>query len=282
MKIAYGTYAMPNIPLEEAVPMLAEMGYNGVEICIGSKHIGSLPDQIDQARRNRLKNLLIEHNMGVPALFIAGIHILAEDDPTHENYLAQAREAVRLAKDLVPEGRPVLSIGIGGKSESWEQVRHEIVRRFKDYAQLASDEGVILAGEAHCGAAVDRSERALWVFEEVDSPSVGLHFDIVHFYLANEEIEDSVKAMYPITVHTHITDARKHEDGTFDLLLLGQGDLDSVTYLKAMDEAGWTSYITLEVSARVWSKEDYDPVEAAVFSYKTLDNAFKAAGVERT
>ena len=282
MKIAYGTYAMPTIPLEKAIPMLAGIGYEGVEICISSKHIGAMPEQIDATRRDGLKNLLLQHNMGVPAIFTLGAHILPEDDDDHRNNLEHTRQVARLAKDLDIGERPILSIGIGGKSEAWEEVRHEIVSRFKDYAQLATEEGIVVAGEAHSGAAVDRSERALSVIEGVASPSVGLHFDIVHFYLADEEIKDSVKAMLPITVHTHITDAHKHEDGTFELLLLGQGDLDSTRYMKAMKEGGWESYITLEVSSRVWSQADYDPFQAAVFSYTNLDNAFKAADVPRT
>ncbi len=281
MKIAYGTYAMPTVPLEEAIPMLAQMGYDGVEICIGPKHIGSMPDQIDSARRKRLKGLFKQHSMGVPALMILG-HILEEDGQAHQDNLAFMRWAAQLAKDLDFGEQPVLARGIGGKSDLWEGQRDQIVRRLKDYAQLASEEGFILAAEAHCGAAVDRSERALWAIEAVDSPLVGLHFDIVHFYLAGEKVEDSVRNLLPITKHTHITDARKHADGTFDLLLLGQGELDSITYMKAMHEAGWTDFITLEVSARVWSKAGYAPVVAASYSYNTLNNAFKAAGVLRT
>tara|TARA_Y100001001_G_scaffold70499_1_gene68518 strand:+ start:272 stop:445 length:174 start_codon:yes stop_codon:yes gene_type:complete len=34
MKIAYGTYAMPETRLEEAIPLLAGIGYDGIEICV--------------------------------------------------------------------------------------------------------------------------------------------------------------------------------------------------------------------------------------------------------
>ena len=280
MKIAYGTYAMPTVPLEEAIPFLARTGYDGVEIALGPRHVDSTPDLIDWSRRATLRGLLREHQMGVPALFMLG-HILEEDEQAHRRNLEYTREVVQLARDLEIGDPPVIAVGIGGKSARWEEQRAEIVRLLQDYAQLAEEEGFILAGEAHCNAAVDRSERALWVIEAVDSPRVGLHFDIVHFYLSGERIEDSVQAMVPITAHTHITDARKHDDGTFDLLLLGQGDLDSVAYLKAMRGAGWTGFITLEVSGRVWGQEGYDPFAAAVYCYQTIDSAFKKAGVPR-
>ena len=35
MKIAYGTYAMPAHMLEDAIPILARIGYDGVEIAVG-------------------------------------------------------------------------------------------------------------------------------------------------------------------------------------------------------------------------------------------------------
>jgi len=281
MKIAYGTYAMPETPLEEAIPMLAGMGYEGVEICISPKHIGSTPDEITLSRRETLKGLLREHGMGVPALFVLG-HILETSPDAHRANLEHIRRAHQLARDLEIAETPVIAMGIGGRSDDWESLREPIVSCFGDYARLGEEEGFIMAGEAHCGAAVDRSDRALWVVESVASPAGKLHFDIVHMFLSGEAIADSVRKLVPVTAHTHITDAKRHEDGAFDLLLLGQGELDGVAYMKAMDEAGWTSFITLEVSTRVWSREDYDVVEAAKFSYASLTRAFEEAGVART
>ena len=49
MKIAYGTYALPQMSLEEAFPVLAEIGYDGVELFIGPKHVGAmLEDYLNQ------------------------------------------------------------------------------------------------------------------------------------------------------------------------------------------------------------------------------------------
>jgi sugar phosphate isomerase/epimerase len=280
MRIAYGTYAMPTVPLEEAFPALAQMGYDGVEICVSPNHVGSMPDQMDASRRGRLRDQLGQNGLEVPALFLAG-HIYTENPEEHRATLDHLRVCAQLARDLGLREPPVLAIGLGGRSDQWESSRDYLVRLLRDYAELAEQEDFVLAGEAHFGAAVDRVERVVWLFDAVNHPRVRLHFDIVHMFLAGEPLAPAVRALVPYTAHTHITDARKHPDGSFDLLLLGQGDLDTTTYVRAMHEAGWDDFITLEVSMRVWSRPEYDPFTAARFCYGTLRRAFEEAGVRR-
>jgi len=280
VKIAYGTYAMPSMPLEEAIPTLSRIGYDGIEICCGARHVGSLPEQIDPARRHRLADLLRENRLEIPAMFANGPHVLADGDEHREN-LARVRQVVQLARDLGVPGTPVVSVGFGGKSDLWETQRSVLVERLADYAHLAERDDFVLAGEAHVGAAVDRSERILWLINAVHHPRIQLHFDIVHLYLAGETEAESVRQLLPVTAHTHIMDGRRHPDGTFDLLLLGDGNLDTVTYLRAMQEGGWTGHITLEVSVRIWGQDGYDAIAAAKKSYAALSGAFAQAGVPR-
>lgn len=280
MLIAYGTYATPTLALEDSTLMLEAIGYDGVEICVSPRHTGSMPDEMDTTRRKLLREQMVQLRLGIPALFATG-HLLPDDDAEHARTREHVTRCAALARDLGVAEPPVIAMGIGGRSEHWEHVKDQIVDRLGDYARLGREEGCIIAAEAHCGAAVDRSERALWVIESVGSPALRLHFDIVHFYLSGEDEAEAVQRLLPITSHTHITDARKHDDGTFDLLLLGDGDLDATAYVKAMADEGWDDFITLEVSARLWGRDDYDLEAAARQSYASLSRAFEEAGVER-
>ena len=279
MRIAYGTYAMPDLPLEQAAPLLAEIGYDGVEICVSPGHAASMPEEMDAGRRRRLRELLGRLGLGVPAVFTLA-HALAEDEDGHRRTQEHVKRCAGLARDLGPEP-PVVALGIGGRKDQWEQLKGRIVDHLGDYGRLARQEGFLVAAEAHCRAAVDRSERALWVIESVASPAVRLHFDIVHFYLAGEDETEAVERLLPITGHTHVTDARRHDDGSFDLLLLGQGDLDAAAYVKAMAAGGWEGFLTLEVSGRIWGRDDYDAAAAARISYDSMTGAFREANVER-
>ena len=279
MKIAYGTYATPTMPLEKALQMIADIGYDGVELCISPKH-KSMPDDLDSATRQKLKKKMSQLNLGVPSLFMLG-HVLTEDKEAHQKRLDLIKQVVQLARDLDMGDSPVISTGIGGRTAMWETHGDLLLQLLEDYAKLASDEGFILAVEAHCNAMIDRTERAVWLMESANNPLIRLHFDIIHFYLAKDPITETVKKLVPYTAHTHVTDAEILENG-FKLVPLGRGELDCVEYVKAMYEAGWDDFITVEVSTMVWSKEDYDPFAVAALSYSTLNSAFKEAGVPRT
>ena len=95
------------------------------------------------------------------------------------------------------------------------------------------------------------------------------------------DIETSVAALAPATVHTHVKDER----GTapdFEFLIPGEGDFDYVAYLKAMQAHGYTGFISAEISVMVQRRPDYDPIQAAARTYEVLNAAFAAAGISRS
>ncbi len=281
MKIAYGTYALPTLSYEEAIPMLADIGYDGVELCVSEKHKGATIPELPADRRADIRGMLEEHGLGLPAIFTLG-GLYAADGEAHMRTLDHVSRCAELGRDLGMREPPVVALGFGGKKDQWDEIKDTLVEQLRDYAARADAEDFIVAGEAHFGAAVFNSERITWLLDQVNSPRVRLHFDIIHLFLAGEPIADAVRTLVPYTAHTHITDANRHDDGSFALCLLGDGELDSAEYMRAMDEAGWDDFITLEVSTMVWREDDYDPEAAARKSYAAVTGAFEAAGVART
>jgi len=275
MKIAYGTYATPMMTIEDSLRMMAGMGCEGVEIAISPKHI--IPENFDRSQRRLMGNVLDELGLEVPGFLFLG-SALPVDEQSHKKRLDLTKRVIELARDIGIKRTPVISTGSGGSSANWDAKKDDLARSLDDYAKVASDEGAIIAVEPHVNAMVDRTERAIWLMKTLDNPFVKLHFDIVHMFLAKEPITETVQKLVPYTVHTHVTDARILEKG-FELVLLGQGELDCVEYIKAMKDAGWTDFITIEVSAMVWSKEGYDPISAASLSYDAISKAFDVAGV---
>lgn len=280
MKIAYGTYALPTLSYEEAIPLLAEIGYDGIELCISEKHKGATIEELTPDRRANIRGMLEDHGLGLPAIFTLG-GLYGADDEAHQKTLDHVSQCAALGRDLGMREPPVVAMGFGGKKDQWDEIKDTLVEQLRDFGERADAEDFIVAGEAHFGAAVFNSERITWLLDEVNHPRVRLHFDIVHLFLAGEPISDAVRTLVPYTAHTHITDANRHDDGTFELCLVGDGELDSAEYMRAMAAAGWDDFITLEVSTMVWAKDGYDPEAAARKSYAAVTGAFAAAGVAR-
>jgi sugar phosphate isomerase/epimerase len=277
MKLAYGTYAMPTVPLEEAIPGLARIGYEGIEICLGPNHLGAELSDFPPARRASLRALLGDHPLGLPALFMLG-SIYTPDASAHQANLERVREAVQLARDLGMGEPPVIALGFGAGRDQWDDVREPLAALLRDYGRLADELDFVLAGEAHTGAAVNCSDRIIWLLDTVAHPRVRLHFDIVHLFLSGEPISVSVQRLLPYTAHTHVTDAIRQPDGSFALVLPGTGDLDLVEYLGAMQRFGWEGFITLEISTMVWSQPDYDVWAAARHCHDVMTAAAAKAG----
>jgi len=276
MKLAYGTYGMPGIAPEESLERIAGIGYRGVELAIGELYRTALTD-MDKERRRRLRDVLRDLELALPAVMMP-VDVMNEQAGAHERNLEQFRAGAELAVDLTEGRRPVLATTVGGSSASWDNKRDELARRLEDYGRIAEEVGCILAVEPHVFAIVDRPERTLWLMERLRHPWVRLNFDISHFAVQGYPLEESIPSLVPYTVHTHVKDGYM-EGGNVTFLLPGEGDFDYVKYFRAMADAGWNDFITVEISAQISSREDYDAYAAAELSLRNLRTVLKQAGV---
>lgn len=277
MNIAYGTYGMPNTPLDEAAPRLAALGYGGVEICVAERY-PTAPARLDAAARAGLRDLLAARRLPPNALMMLASVMGDEDE--HQASLRALAEACTLAHDLGLPSPAVITTTLGGKPEPWEEPSALLVARLKEWAALAAREGCVIAAEPHVGGLVDRPERAEWLVEAVGSPALRLNFDISHFAIQGMPTEQTVARLAPLAVHAHVKDGRM-VDGRVQFLLPGEGNFDYAAYLKAMRAAGYEGDITVEISGMVSGRPDYEPYEAARKSLRALEQAFATSRIER-
>jgi len=277
MNIAYGTYGLPNLPMEQAVPRLAAMGYDSVELCIGEGY-PTAPLSLTPDKRRRLRQVLDDHELRPCALMM--LDPVMADGAGHGANLRTLGEACMLAHDLGVAAPAVVTATIGGRPDAWERERPTLVSRLAEWAAVAEREGCVVAIEPHVGGLVDRPERAAWALAELASPALALNLDVSHFDVQGYTTKYAVSLLAPLAVHAHVKDGRRADDGVH-FLLPGAGDFDYVTYLGWMERAGYDGPITVEISRQVWSCADYDPFAAALFAYETLAGAFERAGIAR-
>ena len=277
MKIGYGTYGMPDVPVELAIPRLAEMGYEGLEICAGERW-PTAPAKLPNIARAAIRDLMRQHGLELSAVMLLK-NLLETDADAHAATLEDLRAACRLARDLATGDSPVPMVSTLGHGDfDWDRDVAFIAERVAAVADFIDGEGCQFALEAHVGGLLDRPARVLEVLKRAGDSKVGLNFDISHFSVQGMPDAEVIASMAPPAIHTHVKDGRM-VDGKVQFLLPGEGDTDYAGYFRLMAEADYDGFITVEVSGQIFNAEGYDPWEAARYSAETLLTARKASGV---
>jgi sugar phosphate isomerase/epimerase len=277
MRIGYCSWGMMNVDIEQVIPRVAEIGYQGLELAVTPRFPTELYS-LDASRRRRIAVLLGQY--GLVLTGVAGHTSMCEDDPDkNATNMKRLRDSIDLAAELAQDSEPsIVASHLGGKEEEWDRKKELIAERVHELGEHAASRGAILAVEPHSGTALDLPEKALWLMETVDHPAVRLNFDISHFDIQGIGVDECVPAMVPWSVSTHVKDQRGiYPDHEF--LTPGSGPFDFVRYLTAMHKAGYTGFIGMEVSVMVQHKPGYDPFVDAALGYYALLHAFNESGV---
>ncbi len=280
MKLGFSSWGMPNVPVDTIIASLAQLGYDGVELTVIPGYSIEL-DSLDAGYRKYIARLLDMHALELPAL--AGHRSLVVQDPEiAADNMRRLKGTVDLAVDLARQGQPpCIDTTAGGGPDDWDALGGLLVDRLGELVSYAAAREVVIAIEPHVGSLLDTPPKVLRLLEQFSSPYLKVNFDISHFNVMGIDIETSVAALAPATVHTHVKDER----GTapdFEFLIPGEGDFDYVAYLKAMQAHGYTGFISAEISVMVQRRPDYDPIQAAARTYEVLNAAFVTAGVSRS
>ncbi|HWQ14028.1 MAG TPA: sugar phosphate isomerase/epimerase [Roseiflexaceae bacterium] len=278
MKIGYCTWGMPTVPVDISIPFLARLGYEGVELTVIPGYTTEL-SRLDAAERQRIARMLRDHHLELPA--IAAQTPMVERDPDRAAvYWKRLTDAVDLAVDWAQDGvPPAVDTTVGGASADWDDLKGLLFERMGALVRYGEQRGVVIAAEPHVSDMLDRVDRVLELLDAIRSPFLKLNFDISHFNVQGVPYQESVAALAPHSVHTHVKSERGRAPH-HEFLIPGEAEFDWAGYLHAMRAAGYDGFITAEVSIMVQRRPGYDPLAAAEQTYRTLRRAFDEAGIE--
>ncbi|MEZ4637943.1 MAG: sugar phosphate isomerase/epimerase [Caldilineaceae bacterium] len=279
MHLGYMTWGMPTVPIDVALRHLADLGYDGVEITVIPGYTTDLA-LLDGPERRRIAQMLKDLKLALPA--VAGhTPFLTDTADQYAANLDRLKRTVDLCVDWAQDdGPPVLDTTVGGKPGEWDARKHDLVARIQELAEYAAGRGVVLAIEHHVASILDTPAIVVELIDLVDRDNVKVNFDISHFNVIGVPIEESVAAVAPLSVHTHIKDERGLKPD-YEFLIPGEGVFDYVTFLKAMRRHGYEGFISPEISIMVQRRPNYDPMDAAAVTYRVVAKAFEDANIER-
>lgn len=245
-KLAFSTNAFKKRTLEEAVSTIRDAGYAGIEILADVPH--AYPYSFDAAERSRLRALL--DSSGLAVSNVNAFTLFAQGDTYHPSWIEADRakrvaftlEAIQLTKDI---GGVCLSTEPGGP---YEGDREPLMKLFaaglKEVLPAAEAAGVQLLVEPEPRLLIERSSEMLALFDLVQSPALGVNFDIGHFHCVGERPAEAFRTLSPWVRHVHVEDIadRRHFH-----LIPGKGEIDFGEFFSAADEMGYTGFFTVEL-----------------------------------
>jgi sugar phosphate isomerase/epimerase len=183
------------------------------------------------------------------------------------------KRALRLASEL---GAPNITTEPGGHltpEQTWQQGAAIFYDELMPCVELAEELRVVLLIEPEPELLIERFSQYLEFVERIDSPYLGLNFDIGHAFCVGEDPQDWVERMANHTRHYHFEDiasTRVHKH-----LIPGRGAIDFARTLAAISGTGYDGWITVELYPYI-----DDPDGAAREAKEYLTGVFKSLGWE--
>jgi sugar phosphate isomerase/epimerase len=265
MKLAFSSNAYMNFSIEETIARIADLGYDGIEVLADVPHAwpaGLLPE-----RRQAIREALSRHGLKVSN--VNGFMMNAVADPRQPywhpswiepdpNYRAIRREhtkrALQLAADIGARNLQTEPGGPLAPGQSWDDAADIFYDEFMPCVEVAERVQVGLLIEPEPGLLIERFEQYERFMERIDSPWVGLNFDIGHAYCVGQDPQHWVDRMKSHTRHYHFEDiaaSRVHQH-----LIPGRGAIDFAATLQAIAKTGYDGFITVELYPYIENPDD--------------------------
>jgi sugar phosphate isomerase/epimerase len=256
MNLAFSTNAYLKFPFDEAVRRLAGLGYRGVEIMADVPH--AWPACLLEEQKEAIRRVLADHQMAISNINAFMMNAISdrrqrywhpswiEPDPHYRHIrIDHTIRSLTLAREL---GAPCITTEPGGPVEpggSWSSALRLFVEGLKPVAEHAEKEGVLLLIEPEPGLLVEKADQFLELMDLVDSPAIGLNFDIGHSYCVGDEPAPTIHRLAPYIRHFHLEDiaaTRVHHH-----LIPGEGAIDFAATFRAIREIGYEGWVTIEL-----------------------------------
>ena len=250
------------VPFEDALKISSDSGADGIQIYVASHHMASL--ELDYKAAKSLKREVESHNLEISALCgDFGGHGFELKDENPEK-IKKTRNIIDFAEEL---GVGIITTHIGVVSETpcaRNSIMQEVLQEVCRYAERA---GVYIAIET----GPEKSGVLKKFIEITGEKNLKVNFDPANLVMVQgENPAAAVLNLKDYIVHTHAKDGRMLTrcdpvliynafaegnpdnipiDDYFVELPLGSGDVHFPEYLKALDEIGYSGYLTIEREA---------------------------------
>ncbi len=264
MLLGYNTNGFAHHRLEDALVILAELGYQSVALTLDYHALNPYDPKLAE-QLAVVKGLFDKH--GLRSVVETGARFLLDPRRKHQPTLVSAEPAerarrldfLRRAVDVAAElGSEAVSFWSGTARDGApdDALMGRLVEDCRALCGHADAQQVRLAFEPEPGMFIDTMPRFAELHARVDHPRFGLTLDVGHLHCQGEvPVREHVRRWLDILWNVHVEDMRR---GVHDHLMFGEGEMDFGEVLGALAEAGYAGGLHVELS-----RHSHDAVETA-------------------
>jgi sugar phosphate isomerase/epimerase len=263
MLLGYNTNGFAHHRLEDALSILADVGYRSVALTLDHHSLDPFDDALPRQLAvvgQLLARLKLRCVVETGARFLLDPRrkhqptLLSADDAGRERRLRFLLAAIDIARELSADAVSFWS-ATPTDVAPFEQHLERLVDGCRRLCDHAARRGVRLAFEPEPGMLIDNMAKYQQLFDSVKHPSFGLTLDIGHIHCQGEPIVDSLRRWRSSLWNIHIEDMRR---GVHEHLMFGEGDIDFPPVLRALREINYAGGVHVELS-----RHSHDAVETA-------------------
>jgi sugar phosphate isomerase/epimerase len=253
MKLAYSTNAFKRYPLNEAIRMIAEIGYEGIELLCDSPH--AYPPIFQDKEIHSFKNQIAKFRLVISNLNAFTLYSISdvyhpswiEDDKvSREIRITHTINCIRLAKKI---GAKNLSTEPGGplmgKKTNTKYLEKLFMEGLNRVVPIAEEENIKILIEPEPNLLLENSNQFLNFIKNFSTDNVGLNFDIGHFYCVREDPTEIIYKLSEYIEHFHLADIASNR--IHNHLIPGEGSINFRSVFKAIEGIGYKGFVTVEL-----------------------------------
>lgn len=230
-KIGFRLSGFRDRKLEEALGVLADAGYDSVELCLEHPELYPQSDRSWDVKRlyRFLRNIRLEPSA-------VSFHGKQAD---WEEKKQKCRAGLQVASELE------VSCFISGSVQAREEDKFGQMCVFTaEMCRAAEVLGVFFAVEPEPGTIIHGTPDMRALMKAVDSPWLKINFDVGHSYITEEDLYSDIVTWGEDIIHVHLEDIRGKEHRH---LLPGQGEIDFRQVLATFNEIAYYGAVTVDL-----------------------------------
>ena len=253
MKLAYSTNAFKRYSLNEAIRMIAEIGYEGIEVLCDLPH--AYPPIFQDKEIDSFQNQIAKFRLDISNLNAFTLYSISdvyhpswiEDDKiSREIRITHTINCIKLAKKI---GAKNISTEPGGplieRNTNMKHLEKLFMEGLYRVVPIAEQENIKILIEPEPNLLLENSDQFLNFIENFNTDNVRLNFDIGHFYCVGEDPTEIIYKLSEYIEHFHLADIASNR--IHNHLIPGEGSINFKSVFKAIDSIGYKGYVTVEL-----------------------------------